>query len=162
LRFAGRAEVERRRQKLQATFVMVNQQDLSSELLAHYARYLCVLVSGFAEQSVKELASHYCKRRASDPVHRYVRGQLSLLRNIDLEKLRKLIQAFSPEWWQQIETDLGDELQAFVSVASTRNNVSHGGDSGITISVVGQYFEQVSRVLSRLSELFDPDERDGQ
>lgn len=136
---------------------MVNKQDLSPELLAHYARYLCVLVSGFAEQSVKELASHYCKKRASDPVHRYVRGQLSLLRNVDLEKLRKLVQAFSTEWWQQIENELGDELQAFVSVASTRNNVSHGGDSGITMNVVGQYFEQISRVLTRLSELFDPD-----
>jgi HEPN superfamily RiboL-PSP-like protein len=135
---------------------MVNQQKMSAEMLAHYSRYLCVLLSGFAEQSVKELASYYCKQRASSPVHRYVSMQLALIRNIDLDKLRRLVESFNTEWWRLLEEELEDELQAFVSVATTRNNISHGGDSGITLIVVRQYFEQVSRVLVRLSDLFDP------
>lgn len=156
MRFEGRPEVERRRQKLQSVFTMVDQQQMSAELLAHYSRYLCVLVSGFAEQSVKELVSHYCKQRASGQVHRYVSRQLTLLRNIDLDKLRKLVESFSTEWWGLLEEELEDDLQAFVSIATTRNNISHGGDSGITLHVVRQYFEQVSRVLVRLSDFFDP------
>lgn len=156
MKFEGRSEVERRRKKLQSAFDMVDQQQMSAELLSHYSRYLCVLISGFAEQSVKELALHYCKKRSSDPVHRYVGKQLALLRNIDLDKLRKLVQSFSTEWWMLLEEELEDDLQAFVSVAGTRNNISHGGDSGITLSVARQYFEQVSRVLKRLSDLFDP------
>lgn len=155
MNFEGRAEIERRRQKLQSTFEIINGHELSAEALAHYSRYLCVLISGYAEQSIKEIAADYCKKRASGPVHRYVRGQLKLLTNIDKEKLRKLVQAFDPDWWNRLEGELEDELTAFISVASTRNNISHGGDTGITVATVRQYFDQVSKVLFRLTDLFE-------
>ncbi|MGI9001689.1 MAG: HEPN domain-containing protein [Pseudonocardia sp.] len=156
MRLRGTAEVDRRRQRLQTTFDLINDQSLSPELLAHYSRYLCVLVSGFIEMSVKELVSHYCRLRSAAPVERYVTQQLGRLNNIDLEKLRQLVRAFNPDWLTILEEECPDELQAFLSVASTRNSVSHGGDTGITIDTVRQYFEQVAVVLMRLCELFDP------
>ncbi|MFG1640803.1 HEPN domain-containing protein [Amycolatopsis sp. NPDC049252] len=156
MKLEGKAEVERRRKKSLSVISAIDGKGLDAELLSHYSRYLCVLISGYAEQSVKELAGYYCKKRSADPVHKYARGQLSLLRNIDLEKLRKLIQAFNTVWWDQLDRDFNDELQAFVSVASTRNSISHGGDTGITLATARQYFEQISVVLSKLCELFDP------
>lgn len=89
-------------------------------------------------------------------MERYVTQQLGRLNNIDLEKLRQLVRAFNPDWLTILEEECPDELQAFLSVASTRNSVSHGGDTGITIDTVRQYFEQVAVVLMRLCELFDP------
>ncbi|MBV9639840.1 MAG: hypothetical protein JO330_09845 [Mycobacteriaceae bacterium] len=76
--------------------------------------------------------------------------------NIDQDKLRQLVESFNPEWWQKIATDRFDELGALDSVTAVRNSVSHGGESGITLLIVRQYFDQASMLLDDLSELFDP------
>jgi len=160
LRPRGTAEVDRRRQRLQSTFDLINGQAIPPELLAHYSRYLCVLVSGFIETSVEELVTHYCRIRSAEPVERFVTQQVGRINNIDLDKLRQLVYTFNPDWWAILEAEHPDELQAFLSVASTRNSVSHGGDTGITIGTVCQYFDQVTVVIVRLCELFDPGQGD--
>jgi len=156
LSLEGRAEVLRRRQRLKALFRSIDDAGLDAELTSHYSRYLCVLVSGYAEQSIKALAGCYCEKRSERRVHRYAAGQLSKLRNFDLERLRQLVQGFSPEWWDLIEDQRSDDLVAFTSVAAVRNAISHGTDTGITIGTITQYFDQISRVLDDLCVLFDP------
>ncbi len=51
----GRAEVDRQRQQLDTTFSRASGLDADAELLSDFARYLCVLVSGFVEQATIEL-----------------------------------------------------------------------------------------------------------
>src|SRR5664280_3442303 len=143
----GRAEVARREQRLSALFTAIDGANLPPELTAHYSRYLCVLVSGYAEQSVKELVAQYCRSKSSEPIQRYVGKQLARLRNIDLEKLKQLLQSFKAEWWTELESEWSDELTAFGSVAAVRNAVSHGTETGITMATVRQYFNQISVVL---------------
>ncbi|MGY2065568.1 HEPN domain-containing protein [Blastococcus sp. SYSU DS0619] len=152
----GRAEVARRKQRLTATFAAIDGAGLGSELTSHFSRYLCVLVSGYAEQSVKELVAHYCRTKSNEPIQRYVGKQLGRLRNIDLEKLKQLVESFQPEWWVELEDKRADELSAFTSVATVRNAVSHGGDAGITMATIKQYFGQISVVLDDLCDRFDP------
>lgn len=153
----GRAEVSRRKQRLAATFKAIDGANLGPELTAHFARYLCVLTSGYVEQSVKELVIEYCRKRSTDPIQRYVGAQLKKLRNIDSEKLRQLVESFSIEWWRQISGNLPDELNSIGSIATVRNNVSHGGDTGITMNTVKQYFDDSSTVLAALCDFFDPE-----
>jgi hypothetical protein len=152
----GRAEVARRRQRITALFKAINGADLSGELTSHYARYLCILVSGFVEQSVKELVTEYCRGRSSEPIQRYVGSQLKKLRNIDSEKLKQLVESYSVEWWRDISEKYPDQLESIGSIATVRNNVSHGGDAGITMSTIRQYFDDACVLMDRLSELFDP------
>ncbi len=152
----GRAEVARRKQRLDALFRGIDGAGLSPELTAHYSRYLCVLVSGYAEQSVKELVTQYCRSKANEPIQKYVGQQLGRLRNIDLEKLRQLVESFRADWWTGLSTAREDELSAFGSVATVRNAISHGMETGITMVTVRQYFEQISVVLDDLCDLFDP------
>ncbi len=115
----GRAEVARRRQRLAATFSAIDGAGVGSELTSHYSRYLCVLVSGYAEQAVKELVVHYSRTKSSEPIQRYVGKQLGRLRNIDLDKLRQLIESFQPSWWDELQQRRPDELSAFTSVAGS-------------------------------------------
>jgi hypothetical protein len=152
----GRAEIHRRRQKLEATFAAIDGAGLSGELTAHYARYLCVLVSGHAEQSVKTLVSQYCKKRASGEVQRYVGRQLKWVRNLKVENLKQLIEAFDPDWWAQVAETDADDLLAFDSVVTDRNAIVHGNEAGITVERVRQYLRQISKVLDDLSDFFDP------
>lgn len=152
----GRHEVQRQRQRLTSTLSSIDGAGLGAELTGHYARYLCVLVSGYAEQSVKNLVAQYCGTKSSPAIQRYVGKQVGRVHNIDLEKLRQLIEAFDPAWWRKLSQDRPDELEAFGSVAAVRNNVSHGGDGSITMATLRQYFEQISVVLDDLCDLFDP------
>lgn len=152
----GRHEVARRRQRLVALLGAIDGAGLGAELTGHYARYLCVLVSGYAEQSIKELVAQHCRARSSESIQRYVGKQVGWLRNIDLEKLKQLIESFDLEWWRTLSHSRPDELEAFGSVAAVRNSISHGGDGSITIATLTQYFNQISAVLDDLCDLFDP------
>ena len=155
-KLTGRHEVLRRKKRLESAFELISNSGLTPELMSHFARYLSVLVSGHVEQSVKELVTEYVRVRAEAKVQRYVGNQLNKLQNINQDKLRQLVESFNPEWWQKITADRVDELAALDSVTAVRNSVSHGGDSGITLLIVRQYFDLVSILLNDLSELFDP------
>lgn len=152
----GRNEVHRRKARLTAVVESIDGTGLSPELTSHYARYLCVLLSGFAEHSVKELVTHYCRTSSNEKIQRYVGHQLKRLRNIDHEKLKQLVESFDTRWWADLNDKLPDDLSAFDSVATLRNAISHGGDAGITLVTFGQYFAQVSTVIDALCDLFDP------
>lgn len=152
----GRVEVHRRRQKLEAAFTALHDVEIPGELIAHYSRYLCVLVSGHVEQSLKALVTQYCLKRSSPEVRRYVSRQLKWLSNVNTEKLKQLVESFDADWWVRLEAEHGDDLSAFDSVAADRNAISHGDETGITIDRISQYFRQISRVLDWLINMFDP------
>lgn len=154
--FLGRQEVDRRKRRLMSLLAAIDGAALGPELTGHYARYLCVLVSGYAEQSIKELARQYTRNKSNLPIQRYVSTQIGHVRNIDLGKLKRLLDAFDPDWYRELSEKRPDELEAFGSVAALRNNISHGGDGSITIATLKQYFEQINLVLGDLCDRFDP------
>lgn len=156
MRFYGREEVTRKRQKLNSAFNAVSGAGLESELLSHYSRYLCVLISGYFEQSVKELVVQYCRDRSASQIVRYVNGQISQLRNVNREKLKNLMESLDPEWWQVLLRDREAELDTLDSVAAIRNAISHGLDTGITMATVIQYFSQIDELLSDICDRLDP------
>jgi hypothetical protein len=136
----------------------IEAASLDPELISHYSRYLCVLTSGYVEQSVKELVIHYCRRRSAEPIVRYVSQQVSQLRNINRQKLRTLIESLDSSWWTKLENSHSVELEALDSIATVRNAISHGQDTGMTIATIRQYFSDVNAVLSDLCNEFDPEE----
>ena len=87
LRLQVRDEVHRRRTRLQQLFKALDCAGVGTELTSHYARYLCMLVSGYAEQSVKELVRQYCRKRSSEAIQKYVGSQLKRMNSIDKEKI---------------------------------------------------------------------------
>lgn len=51
---------------------------------------------------------------------------------------------------------LPDEVDALQSVGKLRDNISHGGDSGISLPTVQQYQDSVFRLVAELCDLLDP------
>lgn len=152
----GRDEVRRRRDRLGAAVSLIDGNDLNTELLAHYARYIAVLMSGYVEQGVKELIREYARKRGDARLQRFVGKQLDRVNGIDTERLKQLLDALDPSWWSQLETQHADELEAVKSVVTLRNNVSHGGDSGVTVATVRGYLDRVDPVMRWLVERLDP------
>ncbi|RFZ10240.1 hypothetical protein VIMS_03596 [Mycobacterium marinum] len=155
-RLTGRDEVSRRKQRLDAIFAQLSATNLPPELIAHYARYLAVLVSGHMEQSVKELVQEYARDHADPRVQRHIGLQIRFLQNVKQEKLKQLVESFDPVWWDEISIRRVDELPALDSVTTIRNSISHGEDTGITLSRVTEYFKQISLIISDLCDRFDP------
>ncbi len=68
----GRAEVHRLKQVLDDTFKRAAKVGGDPELQSDFARYLCVLVSGFFEKAIAELILEHSRRHASPAIQRFV------------------------------------------------------------------------------------------
>ncbi len=152
----GRDEVKRRRDRLGTAVALIDGHTLSGELLAHYARYVAVLVSGYIEQGVKELIREYARKHGDQRLQRFVGKQLDRVNGIDTDRLKTLLDALDPGWWPELEALHADDLEAVKSIVTLRHNVSHGGDSGITVVTVRDYLCRVDPVMKWLTERLDP------
>jgi hypothetical protein len=63
----GQAEVKRLKQHLDATFQRIKglPAGVDMEIQSDFARYLCVLVSGYLEKSVAELVLQHARNNGS-------------------------------------------------------------------------------------------------
>lgn len=152
----GRSDVKRRRDRLDSVVRQVDGTALQPELLAHFARYLAVLISGYVEQSAKELIREYARRQGDIRVQRLVGKHVERFRNLDNDKLKQMLDALDPDWWPMLAAAHPDDLEALGSIATLRNNISHGGDSGVSLVVVKGHLECVENVVKWLVERLDP------
>lgn len=153
----GKAEVDRRTTKLTYQFKLIQGQNLNAELLSHYSRYLCVQVAGFAEQSVKTLVVEHARQCSAPRIHRYVDLQIGSVHGMSPSKFQEIVEGLEPALWDSLKTNCDRELDSLGSVVSTRNQLAHGVDTGITFAVIDQYFQDVTKLINNFSSLLgDP------
>jgi hypothetical protein len=141
-------EVIRYQKRLDGLFKQVSLMRDNAELQSHWARYLCILVSGFLEVSVRSLYSGYAKSKAAPYVVNFVERNLERLQNPNMEKILSIAVSFSPEWEAELRAATEGALKDAVdSVVANRNSISHGQDVGITYVRVSDYYKRVVRVL---------------
>lgn len=134
-------EVLRSRSRLDSLFEKVSDLSDDPELQAHWSRYLCVLVSGFLETSIREIFSEYTKTKASPKIVNYVEKQLEGFRNPNVESVLQLAGAFDPSWRSELEDTVGEEVLAAVnSIVTNRHGIAHGRTVGLSYSVMHEYY----------------------
>ncbi len=106
----GRAEVARMRQSLDATFQRVAGVGDDLELQSDFARYLCVLVSGYLEKAVAELVLEHARQCGAPSLQRFVELNTRRFTNANAQGLQNLLGSFNPDWRQEFEAFLDDEL----------------------------------------------------
>ena len=153
----GRAQVEREKQRLDATFKRASSAIDDPELLSDFARYLCVLVSGFLEQAVIELLLEYVKRRSDDAIQRHVAQRLRRFTSAKANNITVLMGSFNLDWQNDLEKYLVDEHKDAVdSVVNLRQVVSHGRFAGVTMASVQRYYDRVKEVVDHIAGLCLP------
>jgi hypothetical protein len=146
-------EVIRYQKRLDGLFSHVSLMRDNAELQSHWARYLCILLSGFLEVSVRSLYSGYAKTKAAPYVVNFVERNLERLQNPNMEKILSVAVAFSPEWEAELRAATEGELKDAVdSVVANRNRISHGQDVGITYVQIKEYYKSVNRVLDLVEQ----------
>lgn len=148
-------ELSRQLQKLQ-TLVQsaTNACGESVEMQSHWAKYICVLTSGFLENAIKELYGDFATRAASPSVATFVYTKLKDIRNPNSKKFLEIARSFRLEWEKDLSNFLNDEgrKEAIDSVMSNRHLIAHGKDSGITLVRVKEYLKSSVKVLEFIEE----------
>lgn len=128
-----------------------------AEMQSHWSRYLCVLVSGFLENSVELCLGEYSKRRSHPTVSNYVDTRLRGFQNPSMEKILELLESFNAEWRTQVEITTRGELSDSVnSIVGNRHRIAHGESVALSLSSMKAYYgaaKEVVGLLRRTCEL---------
>lgn len=153
----GRAEVTRLKQRLDATFKRLGGVGSDIELQSDFARYLCILVSGYLEKAVSELVVEHARKTGAPSLQRFVDQRTKNFTNAKSQKLYNLLGDFDPEWRGLLEAHVAGELKDAVDgVVDLRNNIAHGQSVGVTYARVSDYYSRVQRVIDYIADLCDP------
>jgi hypothetical protein len=153
----GRAEIERQKQRLDATFKRAAKLGADPELLSDFARYLCVLVSGFLEQAAIEIALEYVRTHSDPSILRHAERRLRSFTNANTERIVQLFGSFDADWQKNLELYLVDEYKDAVDgIVALRHAVAHGGNAGITMTRVQSYYDRVKHVVDHVADVCIP------
>lgn len=144
------------KQKLDAIFAKTKDLQDDPELIAHWSKYLCVLVSGFVEASVRTLIAEYATARSAPEIAHFVGSKLKMFSNAKMNKILDLVAEFGCNYRDQLANSVTEEIKDAVdSVVSNRHLIAHGQDVGIGISTVKKYYQSVVRAVEELERQFD-------
>lgn len=127
------------------------------EMQSHWSRYLCVLVSGFLENSVELCLGEYSRRRSQPAVSNYVDTRLRGFHNPSMGKILELLECFNPDWKTQVEVATRGKLSDSVnSIVGNRHKIAHGESVALSLSSMKAYYgdaKEVVDLLQRTCEL---------
>jgi len=140
-------EVFKEKQQLDYIFKLIdNISDVETK--SHFSRYLCVLVSGFIENSIKNLIYDYSKNCANSKIVNYIQFKTGSISNLNSEKIKQILGSFSKTWLEVYENRIDEsEKDALDSVIANRNNIVHGKSVGLTYVRIKDYYEKVKNII---------------
>ena len=153
----GRAEINRLKQKLDATFNRVDFVGDNLELKSDFAKYLCILVSGYLERSIVEIVQDHARRCGAPTLQRFVEQKTKRFTNANSHKILELLGSFNQDWRNQIDEFLKDDLKDAVdSIVALRNAIAHGNSVSLTYQRISDYYRRVQTVVQEIADLCTP------
>lgn len=150
----GKAEVARLRSRLDATFQRIKHISSDLEVQGDFAKYLCILVANYIENSIAILLTDYVRRNASPSVVRYVERRLDRFTNAKVARIKELVGAFNPDWQRELEVVIVDEREAAInSVIAIRHQVAHGESASISYARIKEYYEDADKVVGAIAKM---------
>lgn len=142
-------EISSQIQRLEALMKKAAKSTDDVELLAHWARYFCVIVAGLIENGVREIYSEYVTRTATARVASYVRSRLAAIQNPNSERLVQVTRSFDVAWATALESFMDDNgrKDAVDSIMNLRHQIAHGRNAGVSYVRVAEYLQRVIEVL---------------
>jgi hypothetical protein len=129
-----------------------NLNDL--EMQSHLSRYLCVLVSGFLENSVEFCLSEYSRRVSNPVVSNFVSVKLRGFQNPKMGAILEVFGSFDPEWKTQIEAATQGQLSDSVnSIMGNRHRIAHGESVALSLGSMAGYYQDAVKVVELLQSI---------
>jgi HEPN superfamily RiboL-PSP-like protein len=146
--------IEDTEKRIERIFDKARTIDSDPELLSHLARYLCVLISGYLETSIRTIYGHYAKSNSNSNVADFVGKRLRSFQNPSVEKILQLTYSFNTIWGDSLKNRLkGETADAVNSIVANKNLIAHGTNVGITIGSIGVYYSEAREVIAFIERL---------
>jgi hypothetical protein len=135
----------------------------SIERQSQWAKYTCVLVSGFVEQALREILLSYSALKSSPAVSRYVERSWPSSKNMNTGNIVSILQSFKQSWADDFEAWLleTEERKATINnLVSWRNNIAHGNEAsttGVTLTTVEAAFNCACKLVDHIEGLVSGD-----
>lgn len=135
--------------------VLRHAPDSPPEIQACLARYVCVLASGYLETSLRAEILTYVESRVHDyRVVKFVETGLKRLGNPSSDYILELVGRFGNDLRHRLDDNLDlREKSAVDSIRTNRNQIAHGGSSGLSLSFVRQYYKDSVTVVEKIKEV---------
>lgn len=125
------------------------------ELQSHWAKYLCVVASGFLEKALVNIYTDFCNQASSDRVATYAASRLRMVQNPKASTFVEVASSFDKDWGTALQAYLDEDgrRQAIDSIVTNRHMIAHGNPSDITLARLKEYFAKAVDVLEYLETL---------
>lgn len=116
------------------------------QVQSHWAKYICVLISGYIEQSLKEIFLEHAAGRSPTRSSNYIRETWPNSRNMKSDAIDELAGCFDQKWSKDFNVWLGekDRKKEINEIVSWRNNIAHGKEAAtnnVTLKSINTKFK---------------------
>lgn len=124
------------------------------EIKAHLSRYFCIKISGYLENVIKILIVHYSDGSSPKEVSNYLQQDVKNITNLSGEKIDRILTKFSKDWSSKFAERVSEQqIESLNSIISNRNNIAHGQQDNISLSVMIQYYEDLKGIVIILKDI---------
>lgn len=154
-------EVYKHEQRIEGLLKLVKEASTSGsrpdDEIAHQCRYICILISGYCEEAIREIISGYVLLRANPQVSTYVKKGLDGFYNPNSDNIKKLIGKFSSDYSLKFGSFIQNHgrKEALDSIVSLKNNIAHGKIAGVGLVQISEYYYKTKECIHFLmNEVF--------
>ena len=129
-----------------------------TEIHAHWAKYICVLVSGYIEQAVKEIILEHASTKCDQRISRYIDHTWPKSKNMKCDSINEILAYFDDYWsdqfWEWVGQ--GSRKKEINEIISWRNRIAHGevsSTNNVTLVSVTKKFHVACEVIDFLEQL---------
>ena len=151
------------KERIDRLLKQVHQIPENDELKVHLISYSCVQVSGFIQQSIREIVSEHAEGLdGSDEFLHWEKGEFTKPRirdfqNPNIRNIRVLIRSFDRDWEIRVRSKLTDRMiDAIKSVNSNRNKIAHGESAVISLEQLQSWYDDVVSAIEIIEEQRHP------
>ncbi|WP_354678218.1 HEPN domain-containing protein [Cupriavidus plantarum] len=142
---------------MDATFARAPSPNTDPEFQADFAKYLCVLVSGYLESALCALLLGFAQARSAGDVSSFVERQLGPWTNPKAEKIIDLFGSFNQDWRVNLTAYLVDQRKdSLNSLVALRHKIAHGESVGTSLSQIKSHYRIANEVIDHVADLLDP------
>jgi RiboL-PSP-HEPN len=147
------------RQRIDALFKKVSSiTDLADQ--GEWSKYLCILVSGYIEESLRVLLEAYSASHASLCIQNFVSKEIKGITNCKTNRIKDILCKFDSDWGHDfvsqiaVKSNIADEIKDSIdSIVTNRHAIAHGKSTGIRYATVLNYYNNVKKAVEVLESI---------
>lgn len=127
---------------------------------SEWSKYLCVLVSGYIEESLRVLLEEYAYNNSSSNIQNFVAKEIKNITNCSVGKIENILSKFDSTWKDNFTDQIAskskrsDEIKNSInSVVTNRHQIAHGKNISLNYSSVSNYYKNVKVAVEILENI---------